>query len=278
MKIAILGLGAMGSRMAARAVAAGHEVVSWNRSPRRVEGAVPAESPRVAATSAELVLSMLTGDEASREVWLRPESGALAGLRPGALAVAMSTVSPGWAVALSGAVTEAGGRFIAAPVIGTLPHAEAGILGILAGGEAEDVADAEPGLACMGAVKHVGDPRAALTLKLAINGLFASEVALLVEALRLLETADIGRDTGLELLEKTPVFAPILSGIAGLMRAGDEAPRFPVNLVVKDLSYATSQAELPIMGAARSRYKTASDSGFGGLNIHAVGRLYDRGR
>ena len=79
MKIAFLGLGAMGSRMAARLVAAGHEVVVWNRSARALPGAAVAGTPREAAVGAEMVIATVRDDAASEAVWLGPE-GALAGI------------------------------------------------------------------------------------------------------------------------------------------------------------------------------------------------------
>lgn len=278
MRWAILGLGAMGSRMAARIVAHGHEVVTWNRTPRTVDGASSAPSPREAAAGADGVLTMLTDVDACRAVWLHPEDGVLTGLRAGALAVDASTVTPAWSEVLAGAVERASGRFVAAPVVGTRPHAERGALTVLAGGADADVAELAGALACLGSFLHVGGHGTALGAKLAINGMFAGQVVLLAEALALLETTGVGRSRGLDLLQQTPVFAPVLQGIAALLRAGDDAPRFPIALVAKDLRYAGAQAELPLFEAVAERYEAARRAGLQDRNLNAVAALYGGSR
>src|ERR1700679_4183729 len=100
-KIAFLGLGAMGSRIAARLIEAGHTVTVWNRSPSPVEalvalGARSASTPREAAAGAEFVLSMVTDDVASQAVWTTETGGALAGVGEDTVVLEISTVSPGW--------------------------------------------------------------------------------------------------------------------------------------------------------------------------------------
>src|ERR1700735_5561852 len=100
-KIAFLGLGAMGSRMVPHLIDAGHAVTVWNRSTAAVEAAVArgaksASTPRAAAQGAEFVLTMLTDDDASKSVWMTPDTGALAGLGTGAVAIELGTVSPDW--------------------------------------------------------------------------------------------------------------------------------------------------------------------------------------
>ena len=274
MTLAILGLGAMGQRMAARAVQAGIDVVTWNRTPRSIDGARSADSPRHAAAEADVVLTMLRDVDAARDVWLGPTHGALQGLRAGALAVESSTVTPAWSSELQQAVSEAGGRFLEAPVVGTRPHAEQGTLTVLVGGSPEDLATAQPAFESWGKAVHVGPVGAAMALKLAINSLFAGQVVLLAEALTLLTQFGIDQDQGLAMLEPTPVFAPVLTGIAGLLRAGKDEPLFPVDLVHKDLGYAADQAALPLFEAVQARYAAASEAGLGGRNLHAVAKLY----
>ena len=108
-KIAFLGLGAMGSRMAPHLTKAGHDVTVWNRSPAAVAAAVArgarsAATPREAAEGAEFVFSMLTDDDASKAVWMTADTGALAGLGRGATAIEASTVSPEWLRSLAAAM------------------------------------------------------------------------------------------------------------------------------------------------------------------------------
>ena len=129
-KIAFLGLGAMGLRMAANLVNAGHSVTVWNRdpakaAPRAALGAGIAGTPKAAAGGAEIVIAMVRDDEASRRVWLDPETGALGWLGRHAIAVESSTLSVGWVKALAAAAGERGISFLDAPVVGSRPQAEA---------------------------------------------------------------------------------------------------------------------------------------------------------
>src|SRR5262245_16666292 len=120
MKIAFLGLGAMGGRMAARLVAAGHQLIAWNRSDGRAmpEGAVRAASPFAAADGAELVISMVRDDDASRAVWLGRQ-GALAAMSDRAIGIECSTLSLPYVDELAAAFRAADRQFLDAPLAGT---------------------------------------------------------------------------------------------------------------------------------------------------------------
>ncbi|MGA7317566.1 MAG: NAD(P)-binding domain-containing protein [Silvibacterium sp.] len=105
-KVGFLGLGAMGSRMAANLLKAGHTVTMWNRSPAAEEALVAsvarkASSPKEAADGADFVVAIVRDDEASKNVWLDSTEGALAGMHPGAVAIESSTLTPEWIRELS---------------------------------------------------------------------------------------------------------------------------------------------------------------------------------
>src|SRR5579864_5429565 len=161
-KIAFLGLGAMGSRMAGNLLKAGHAVTVWNRDPSKVTplaalGAVIAGTPKAAVPGAEIVIAMVRDDGASQRVWLDPESGALGGVGRQAIAIESSTLTVGWVKTLSAAAAGRGVSFLDAPVVGSRPQAEAAELTFLAGGDSSVLARAEPVLRVMGsAVHHVG--------------------------------------------------------------------------------------------------------------------------
>ncbi|MGH8430981.1 MAG: NAD(P)-binding domain-containing protein, partial [Solimonas sp.] len=100
-KIAFLGLGAMGSRMAANLIKAGHHLAVWNRDtargePLAAQGADMVGTPKVAAVRADVVIAMVRDDEASRAVWLDADTGALAGMSRHAVAIDCSTLTVGW--------------------------------------------------------------------------------------------------------------------------------------------------------------------------------------
>ncbi|HUO13133.1 MAG TPA: NAD(P)-dependent oxidoreductase [Caulobacteraceae bacterium] len=127
--IAFLGLGKMGLAMATNLQRAGYPLVVWNRSPERAAplleaGAAIAQTPAAAAGSADIVISSLADDASLRAVVSGPD-GVLAGLRPAAIHVGTSTISPGLSEELAQSHSLAGGRYLAGPVLGRVPAAEA---------------------------------------------------------------------------------------------------------------------------------------------------------
>ena len=279
-KVAVLGLGAMGARMAQRLLDAGHTVAVFNRTasvaaPWGEKGARVEATPAAAAEEAEVVIGMVTDDDASRAIWTA-EQGALQTLRPGALAVASSTLSPRWVTELGAAVSEAGGELLDAPVAGSRPQAEAGQLIFVVGGEATAVDRARPLLEVLGgAVHHVGPTGTGAVMKLAINSLFAVQVTAMAEVLALCSAHGLNPAAALETLSQTPVVSPAAKGAGGLMVAERFAPLFPVSLVEKDLRYARGAAEgLALIEATRARYAAAVDAGHGRENINAIAKLY----
>jgi 3-hydroxyisobutyrate dehydrogenase len=284
-KIAFLGLGAMGSRIAARLVEAGHTVTVWNRSPSPVQalvalGARSASTPRDAADGAEFVLSMVTDDAASQSVWTNPEGGALAGIGKDAVVVEISTVSPAWIETLAGSVVGAGARFLEAPVVGTLPQAESGSLIVFAGGARETLVAATPLLQTFAAAIHPAGPVGqGAVMKLVANMLLAVQVAGLAELLGFAEKSGIDLKAALEMVATLPSASPAAIGMGRLMVAGDFAPRFTAALMAKDLRYASQhaashQVELPVVAASRAVFDRLCAIGKGDENITAVATLY----
>ncbi len=285
MKIAVFGLGAMGSRMAKRLVEAGHAVTVYNRSVGPAEaladlGVSVAPTPRAAAEGAEMVIAMLTDDDASRAVWTDPETGALAGLSAGAIAIESSTLTPGWARDLARAIDSRDAAFIDAPVAGSRPQAEAGQLIYLVGGEDGAVERARPVLQIMGgAIHHVGPVSHGAVLKLVVNALFGIQVASVAELIGFLEASGLDAEKAIGLLGETPVMSPAAKGVAGQMLAGNFAPMFPIDLVAKDFRYAVDAAsgagaDLPLAHSTGDVYRMAAERGYGGDNVAGVVQLY----
>ena len=283
MTVSILGLGAMGARMAARLLDAGHTVTVWNRTPERAAplvaaGARVGASPRDAASGADIVVSMVTDDDASRAVWTGPE-GALAGLATGAVAVESSTLSPAWTTDLAASVRDAGATFLDAPVAGSRPQADAGALIYLVGGDAEAVERVRPVFEVLGgAVHHVGPVGQGAAIKLAVNALYAVQVAAVAEQLAMLRAAGVDEARAAEVLGATPVASPAAVGAMGAIVARRFDPLFPIDLVEKDLRYAVAAsraggAEAPVTEAARAVFGRAQEAGLGGDNITGVAQL-----
>jgi len=281
-RIAFLGLGAMGRRMAGRLVAAGHEVAVWNRTATVAPppGAGVAETPRAAAAMADVTISMVRDDIASGAVWLDPETGALAGMADGALGIEASTVTPAQAHRLHAAALSRNVAFLDCPLAGSRPQAEAGQLIFMAGGGTADVARAEPLLRAMGsAVHHAGAAGAGATVKLVVNSLFCTQLAAIAELLAMAERAGVDPDRTIDILAATPVASPALRRAAGAMRAGIFAPAFPIGLAEKDLSYGlrtghAAGARLPLVEAVHTIFAAAAAEGLGDLDVTGILRRY----
>jgi 3-hydroxyisobutyrate dehydrogenase-like beta-hydroxyacid dehydrogenase len=281
-RVAFLGLGAMGRRMARRLLDAGHPVTVWNRSPGATDalrevGARVAATPRAAVAGAEVAISMVFDDAASRSVWLDAAGGALAGLDPAAVAVESSTLTPAWVATLGDAFAGRGIALVDAPVAGSRPQADAGQLVFMAGGDASVLARVEPLLRAMGgAVHHVGPAGAGAWLKLSVNALFGTQVAAMAEQLALLAGAGLDVPRALAVLKAMPVTSAAAAGAATLMTQRDFSPRAPVDLIAKDLGYALASATqpLPLTRAVAERFAAAQAAGLGGEDLVAVARLY----
>jgi 3-hydroxyisobutyrate dehydrogenase len=154
-KVTVLGMGAMGSRMALSLLKAEHEVTVWNRNRHKTEslvqaGAKVADTPRTAVKNADFVISMVRDDEASKQVWLNSETGALLGLPKNAVAIESSTLTVAWIKELAQQFSDRQIAFLDAPVAGTLPQADAAQLIYFVGGDVEIFTKAQPILETMG--------------------------------------------------------------------------------------------------------------------------------
>jgi 3-hydroxyisobutyrate dehydrogenase len=283
-KVAFLGLGAMGSRMAARLLRAGYDVTVWNRSggaAARLEqaGAHVMATPRAAAERADIVIAMVRDDTASRFVWLG-NIGALEGMQPNSVAIDSSTLTVSWITDLAKHAGERRIAFLDAPVLGSRPQAEAAQLIYLVGGRDETLNRVRPVLQAMAAaVHHVGDTGAGAALKLAANALFGIQVVAIAELFGLLQRKGLDMPRALEILEATPLMSPSAKGAAMQMLSGTFAPLFPVELVEKDFGYAAEAAKfcgarVPMIEAARTVYAEALRTGLGAENLTGVVRLY----
>jgi len=284
--ITVLGLGAMGSRMAANLLKAGHTLTIWNRTPEAAAtlvaaGAQQAATPRAAVAGADFVLAMLRDDAASRQVWLDAEHGALAGMSAGSIAIESSTVTPGWIRELGVQAAEHGVELLEAPVAGSRPQAEAGLLIFLAGGDAVTLERCQPLLKVMGAAVHLVGPlgNGALT-KLSTNALLGIQVTALAEVIGLLKRNGADVDAALKAISATPVWAPVNHMLVSAMLSGNFAPQFPIALIEKDFGYAVATAgdggTIPTITAAHGVFQQAIEQGLGGINMTGVVKLFDK--
>lgn len=283
--VAVLGTGAMGSRMAKRLLKAGYPTVVYNRTAERAralvdDGATVAATPREAAARADAVIAMVSDDTASRAMWFDDGDGAAAGLRRDALAIESSTLTPAWIGELGATLGAQGARFLDAPVVGSRPQADAGALIYLVGGAADHVAAARDLLAAMGgAVHHVGATGSATVVKLAVNAVFACQAAALAEVLGVVRHAGLDVKETMKLLATLPITSPAMQGVGAQIVDRNFAPLFPVSLVEKDLRYVLALARA--VGAAAPSCQTVHDlfaganaSGHGGDNISGIAQIF----
>ena len=242
--VAIIGLGAMGSRVTQNLLAKGYSVMVHNRTVAKAEplieqGATFATSPRSAAEQSDVVISMVADDDASRHIWLTAETGAVWGLTPNKIAIEMSTLTVDWVRELDAAIVQQGAGFLDAPVVGSRPQAEAQRLSMLVGGAADCLTQVRSLLQDVGAIAihHIGSVGQGTAMKLAVNALFGIQVAALAELMGLLSKDGLSPSEIMNCLGALPVLSVAAKGAGQLMVAEQHAPLFPISLVEKDFRY-----------------------------------------
>lgn len=284
MKIGFLGLGQMGSAMAANLLKAGHEVTVYNRSVEKAQplvdkGAVVAD--RVAsACSGEAVISMVADDKALEGLVFGAD-GILANLPADAIHVSASTISVAFSERLTLAHREAGQRFAAAPVFGRPEAAAAAKLFVVAAGDAETLRRCAPLFEAIGQRSFIfGEtPSVANVIKLSGNFLIGSVIEALGEAFALVGKAGVDAHEYLDLLTSTVFNAPVYKTYGGLIANGVFEPAgFAAPLGQKDVRLTLAAAEtlnvpMPIASLLRDRFLTLLAQGGETLDWSAIGKL-----
>jgi 3-hydroxyisobutyrate dehydrogenase-like beta-hydroxyacid dehydrogenase len=275
-KIGFVGLGSMGAPLAGRLLP-GNQVQGTNRTKAKAgplieQGMIWRDTPREAALGADVVFSMVTDDAALAAITSGPD-GILAGLRPGAVYVDMSTVSPQASRELARRVHWAGAAMIDAPVSGSVPAAGSGTLTIMAGGSEEAFGKVAPLLRRLGSnVTHVGGNGQGLLLKLAINISLAAQMLAFSEGLLLAERGGIDPGLAARAMTTSAIGSPMLQARAPLVLDLPERAWFDVQLMHKDIRLALQTAResgipLPAAAAADGALSQAETLGFGHRDI-----------
>jgi 3-hydroxyisobutyrate dehydrogenase/2-hydroxy-3-oxopropionate reductase len=279
--VGFAGLGRMGAAMARRVLHAGFPLTVWNRSAAKADGLVAAGArraltPRDLAAAADVVVTMLADADALDAV-LRGDDGVLAGLRPDAVVVDMSTIGPTAAAACAAAVAERGARWLDAPVSGSVALAQQGTLTIMAGGAAEALDRARPVLESMGQkILHLGPETAGAAMKLVINSMLAVINEAVAEGLVLAERSGIERETAYDVFAGGVVAAPYVLYKRDAFVRPDETPvAFTIDLMRKDLRLAFAVAEelgvpLAAVRAADEVLAQAEEQGLGTADFARV--------
>ena len=279
--IGFIGLGAMGEAMAANLLAADFSVRVYNRGaektiPLQQQGANVAATPREAAEGADIVITMLSNDAVLEAVTLGAD-GVLAGLKPGAVHLSMSTVSPETSRRLAALHVDKGAHYVASPVFGRPEMAAAKKLWICVSGNAGAIETARPALTAMsqGLFTFGDDAGAANIVKLSGNFMIASCVETMAEVATLAEKNGIAREAVLGMLTSTIFACPMYQRYSDIIVKQDFEPGFKLALGFKDMNLIqgialASQTPMPFLGVVQQRYLSAMADGREGQDWSAI--------
>jgi 3-hydroxyisobutyrate dehydrogenase-like beta-hydroxyacid dehydrogenase len=284
MKIGFIGLGQMGSAMAANLVKAGHDVTVFNRSPEKTRSLLDLgahEAGNIAgACKGEAVITMLADDSAAAQIALAND-GITGNLPKGATHISMSTISVALSKELARAHAAAGQRFVSAPVFGRPEMAAAAKLFVVAAGDPATVEACKPLFSAIGQKTFsIGtEPSAANLVKLGGNFLFASAIEALGEAIALVGKAGIDRQAFVDLLTSSIFPAPAYKIYGGLIADNNFQPaKFAAPLGFKDIRLTLAAAEslrvpMPLGSLLHDRFLRVLARGGDHLDWAAIGGL-----
>ena len=278
-KVAVLGIGIMGSAMARNLVSAGLRTTIWDRSstataPLADAGALVAASPAEAVRDAQVVITMLpTADVVSSVIF---DSGVADALPAGAVWAQMGTIGLAETTGVSSRLGELRPdvMFVDAPVSGSKGPAEAGQLLILASGPPAAAAAVRPVFSAIGRrTVWLGEAGQGSRMKLAVNAYMSILIEGVAEALELAGQLGIDGSKLAEAIEGGPLDAPIADAKLHKMERGDFAPEFPLEWALKDVDLAISAAgddKLPLLAALSRQWHAAVDAGHGREDVSAA--------
>ncbi len=259
-KLAFIGLGNMGSRIARRLMDHGYELCVYDKDATKAkelaqQGAVVAKSILQLATTVDVVLSCLTNDEAVQNVYSGPE-GVFASAKPESVVLEMSTISPESSRVLHRLGAKRGIKVLDVAISGSTPAAEQGIVTLLAGGDEELFRAAEPIFQAVAKQYFLlGGSGSGTAMKLVVNTLLGVGMQAIAEAVVLGEKAGLDRERLLTVLSKTAVVAPAHLGKLARAAVHNYSEQFPLRLMNKDFQLildaaAQEKVSMPVTEAA----------------------------
>jgi 3-hydroxyisobutyrate dehydrogenase-like beta-hydroxyacid dehydrogenase len=241
--LGFIGLGVMGSRMVQRLLEAGHTVTGYNRTRSKAQGLLEqgmqwGETPAAVAQAVDVIFSMVANTAALQAV-TGGADGVLSGLRPHAIFVDMSTVSPAVSRTLAAQVSALGAYMLDAPVSGSVITLEEGRLSLMVGGDRAAYERVLPILQDIGPkVTHVGANGLAASMKIATNLSLAVQMLAFSEGVLLAEKSGIARETAVEVLVNSVIASPMVKYRGPFVLGLPEEAWFDVNMMQKDLLLA----------------------------------------
>lgn len=258
--LAWLGTGLMGQPMAERLIAQGYPVWVWNRTVAKAKvlwekGAQVATTPAEAVEKSEIAFTMLS-DFAATEAVLQGTD------LTGKILVQMATIAPSESCKLADRLDRAGGAYLEAPVLGSIPEAKAGELIIMVGGPESLFIQLRPILESLGPEpRRIGEVGKAAALKLALNQLIASLTAAFATSLAFVEEQGVAVDAFMQILRKSALYAPTFDKkLARMLEHDYQSPNFPTEHLLKDIDLFRQEAksiDLRIVEAVRRLYEHA---------------------
>ncbi|MGF1518301.1 MAG: NAD(P)-dependent oxidoreductase [Nodosilinea sp.] len=275
MKIGVVGTGLMGAPMALRLLSSGHRVWIYNRTPDRMKsvalaGATVCRTPLELAQAVEAVVMMVTDGAAVRSLLAAMGASECPSPLQDLTLIQMSTIASDESQDLSQIVAQAGGAYLEAPVLGSIPEAKNGRLIIMVGAEADTYERWQPLLQCLGSeLYHVGPVGSAAALKLAMNQLIGSLTAAFAQSLGLVQAAGIDVATFMAVVRQSAIYAPTFDKKLHRMQTRQFAdPNFPSKHLLKDMGLFVAAAEAAGLAAfpaesVRQLVEQAVEAGFG---------------
>ena len=280
MKIGFIGLGIMGSRMAANLQTHGHSVAVFNRTRAKAEPLIGpcgtfSDSPAKLAEQVDVVFTMLAHPDAVEQVAVGA-NGFLDHLRPNALWVDCSSVNPSFSKKMAAEAARREVHFVDAPVTGSAAPAAEGKLIFWVGADTADLERIRPLLLCMGnKIVHTGGYGTGTSMKMVINLLLGNAMAAFAEGMALGEGLGISREVLFDSLLGTPAVAPFIASKREKIESGNYEAEFPLRWMQKDMHLAAVSAyesgvAIPLTNITKEIYRFAMRGGHGTEDFSAI--------
>jgi 3-hydroxyisobutyrate dehydrogenase len=280
----VLGLGAMGQRMAKNLAEKGFSLRVWNRTHLKVEqflrtvdsmDARSAPTPAACVQGAEVVVTMVSDRTALESVLAGPE-GVVEGLSPGQVLVDMSTIGRAAALAMASAIEAVGARFVDAPVSGSVGPAAKGQLVALVGARPEDLEVVRPFLLAMcERIVHAGGVGQGAALKVVLNAVGSFHLVAFTSMLVVGQRAGLSREAIIDAFTSGAFASPSYVNKRSKILARDYSPEFSLSLALKDSGLAMDlqrEVGIPIAAFAevRREMEEAVLEGLGPEDLYAL--------
>jgi 3-hydroxyisobutyrate dehydrogenase/glyoxylate/succinic semialdehyde reductase len=280
MKVGFIGLGIMGSRMAANLQTHGYSLVVFNRTPAKAKPLLGpcgtfSDSPAKLAQQVDVLFTMLSEPEAVEQTALGAD-GFLNHLRPNTIWVDCSTVNPSFSKKMAAEAVHRKVRFLDAPVSGSAPVAADAKLVFWVGGQDPDLEKVRPLLLCLGSkIVHAGPNGSGSAMKLVVNLLLGAGMVAMAEAITLGEGFGLQAKVIFDALTGMPQVAPFQLSKRKKIETENYQTEFPLAWMQKDLYLASVSAyesgvALPLTNLAKEVYRLAMRNGHSREDFSAV--------